>query len=188
VKLTSAKVTKLENTFLLRYSNNILCSNIIFTAVAVSLFNVKYRFSRLLLGHFISPTKIRYWRICIFYWVSILSSILKFTLALKQARINWSPVTTVTAGSRQFPCPKNRSITRLDDTRGKKQGAQCSNLRSFANKCTALKKVLVLGLFGPPAVIPRSNSDLHPGQLCPVPYSSKHWNFVHTWYLLLLVW
>jgi len=46
---------------------------------------------------------------------------------------------------------------------------QCSNLRSFGSKFTALKKVLatMLGLSAPTAVIRRSHSDLAPGELFP---------------------
>jgi len=51
-----------------------LATNIIFTTVFVSLLSVNYRLLQLRLRHFISLTKVRYWRISVFqreFWWSM---------------------------------------------------------------------------------------------------------------------
>jgi len=69
--------------------------------------------------------------------------------------------------------PHARGGTRLDGARDTKQvwslASSCSNLRSFGNKCTVLKQVLVTLLFfsAPHAVISRPHGNSATGEFFP---------------------
>jgi len=74
------------------------------------------------------------------------------------------------SGQNVWPPLQGRNEVRLQPEQEASLAPQCSNLRSFGSKCTALKKVpmTMLGLFGDPQSFDAPHDDFAPEKCAPL--------------------